>query len=127
MLVSRSCIVVSVVYNLVSKTHILISTSYILVSTKYNLVSRTCVTEQVICVTIKNIYDSEHNKYFSELNNYFGERLLILYVYRRRAEQEGQTSTEERERPNDRAPLLSFCAENNQDYRGFVSPAKDCC
>ena len=75
-------------------------------------------------MTIKNIYVSEHNKYFNERNNYFSEH-LHMYVCRRITQQEAKTSTEERERPNDRAPPFSFCAENNQDYRGFVSPGKD--
>ena len=120
MLVSSSYIVVSIVYNLVSRIHMLVSTTYILVSTKYNLVSRTHVLlSRSPSVTIKIIYDSEHNKYFSERNNYFNEHLHMLCM------QEKSTSTKERERPNDRAPLLSFCAENNQDYRGFVSPGKD--
>ena len=79
MLVSRSYIVVSILYNLVSRIHMLVSTTYILVSTKCNLVSRTHVLlSRSPCVTIKIIDDSEHNKYFSELNIYFGEHLLIL-------------------------------------------------
>ena len=79
MLVSSSYIVVSTVYNLVSRIHMLVSTTYILVSTKYNLVSKTHVLlNRSPCVTIKIIYDSEHNKYFNVLNNYFGEHLLIL-------------------------------------------------
>ena len=46
---------------------------------------------------------------------------------RRIAHQEGKTSTEEREMANERALPLSFCAENNKDYREVLNTGEDRC